>query len=74
MKVFILREEDLYSACDCGEGECGSHDGGTVYTLVGVYSSKEKAEKVIADAKALDKKHGIRRGRYYDIEEMVVDA
>lgn len=75
MKVFILREEDLYARCECGEGECGQHDGRDAYDIIGVYSTREKAQAIIDEYEKEDKKNkkSYRSTRYFDIEEMELD-
>lgn len=65
--MFVLRFEDIYAGCDCGECSCWSP---SVWEVVGVFTTKAKAEKYIADRVATGSYY---RADLYDIEEVEVD-
>lgn len=68
MKVFVLKEEDLFSRDEYVDCCCSN-----TWTIIGVFSSKDKAQAVIDEANKNFKKMNMSYKRYFDIEEMELD-
>jgi len=71
MKVYILKEEDMYSKSDTADFDCGcSND----WITVGAFSTRKKAEVKIEEYEKETKKNKFSFKRYYVIEELELDV
>lgn len=68
-KVFILREEDLYSKGDDSDCWCSNN-----WIIKGVFSTKELAEKELdRKEKVCKEMNGNFRRGFFDIDEHTID-
>lgn len=70
MKIYLLKKEDLYAGCDCGECSCWSP---TVYETVGVYDSEAKAKAAKYGIEKSYRDAGYRSLPYLEIESYEVE-
>ena len=69
--VFVVKLEDLYAGCDCGECSCWSP---AVWETIGVFSTREKVNEWMKRKRALAEKYGYNfREDLYDVEEISLD-